>query len=119
MHNLFLTEKPVVVQELRESQELSFDRFLVAAASDSNVVGFECLGKFQAGKLTALIAVHNLLCPVFDDGILKRCDAKVGMHGVGEPPRQDPAAGPIHYGHQVASLHRQVDLKNENTNINL
>jgi hypothetical protein len=118
MHNLFLTEKPVVVQELRESQELSFDRFLVAAASDSNVVGFEFLGKFQ-DRSTALIAVHNLLCPVFDDGIMKRCDAKVGMHGVGEPPRQDSAAGPFHYGHQEASLHRQVDLKNENTNINL
>ena len=31
----------------------------LAVHADGDVVGFECLGKFQAGKLAASIAVHD------------------------------------------------------------
>jgi hypothetical protein len=72
-----------------------------AVHAESDVVGFECLGKFEAGKLASLIAVHDLWCPVFGEGLLKCCDAKVGMHGVGEPSGQDPADGPVHDCHKV------------------
>jgi len=81
-----------------------------AVHADRNAVGFECLGKFQAGKLTALVAVHNLGPSVFGNRLIERCDAKVCVHGVGEPPRQDPAAGPVHDCYQVQkpSFHGQV-----------
>ena len=51
----------------------------LAVHSDSDFRGFECLGKFQAGKLPGLIAVRNLWCPIFGDDLLERCDAKVGF----------------------------------------
>gem|GEM_PF-3896825 len=42
----------------------------------------------RAGELAALVGVHDLGRAIFGDSLFQSLNAEVGMHGVGQPPRQ-------------------------------
>lgn len=47
------------------------------------------------------VRVHDLGWAVFGDGLVQSLDTEVGVHRVAEPLAQHPAAGQVHYCHQI------------------
>lgn len=64
----------------------------------------------RAGELAALVRVEDLGPPMSHHGLLDRGAAEVDINRIRQPPRQHPAARPIHHGDEVeeAAAHRDV-----------
>ena len=54
----------------------------IAVHADLDLVGFQEIGEFQAGELTALIGIHNLWFSIFLNRLIDGLEAEIGMHGV-------------------------------------
>ena len=73
-------------------------------------VGLQQSSERDTGELAALIGVEDLRNAVAFQRLRQRRQAELGVHRVGQPPRQHPPAGPVHDRHQVQepALHRDV-----------
>lgn len=68
----------------------------LAIHADMHTGVLEWVGEGAAGKLAALVGVKYLRRPEAPQGLVQRFHAEVRGQGVGEPPRQFPAAVPVH-----------------------
>lgn len=57
---------------------------------------FQCLCPLKAGNLTPVIAVHDFGLAIFGNHLFLSFDPKIGFHAIGQAPRQNLAAVPIH-----------------------
>ena len=81
-----------------------------AIHADTDVVLLEFFGKGLAGELTTLIGIEDLRCSIAPNGLIYCLQTETGIHGVGESPREDFTAIPVHYSGQIdkSSGHRDV-----------
>ena len=101
-----IVKGPEVKVMVFESPPQPFDEDIILDASatvhaDSDVIGFEDLGKGLAGELGALVSFKDLWATVPFNGLLKSFDTEIRPHGVGKPPGQNLATMPVHDGYQA------------------
>ena len=58
-------------------------------------------GKREAGELAALVGIEDPRPAVALQGFSQGFDAEAGIQGVGQPPGEHSAGGPVHDGYQV------------------
>ena len=58
-------------------------------------------GELLAGELAALVGVEDLGTAMALQGLWKNIGAEAGIKGVGEPPGEHAAGGPVHHCHPV------------------
>ena len=82
----------------------------MAIHADLDATVFQELSTRTAGELAALIRVGDVRFAIPVDRLLDRFQAEVGGQGIRNPPRQDPATGPVHHGEPIheATFHRDV-----------
>ena len=93
----------------------SFDHHIVNRASlaihaDRNVLRLQRAGELMTRELGSLIRVEDFGFAKRRKRIVQSIHAKVDVHAVGQSPRKNIAAEPIHHGNQIqeAKLHRNV-----------
>ena len=72
-----------------------------AVHGDGDAGVLEHGGELQAGELAALVGVEDLGAAVAFQSLAEGLCAEAGIEGVGEPPGEHPAGGPVHDGYQV------------------
>lgn len=78
--------------------------------TDSDIIVQQLLREVHRRKLDALIIVKNSWFPE-PKCFLETFHAKRRIQRVAEPPRQDIAAKPIHYSHQITEPMCQLDIR--------
>ncbi len=73
----------------------------LAVHADGDAVSLQDAGEGLAGELAPLIRIEDLGRSVTGQCLLQRVDTEVRVQGIGDPPRQDTAAIPVHHDHQV------------------
>lgn len=71
---------------------------------------FESTGELNAGEPAALVAVEDLRSLVAGHCLAQGGDAEGGVHGIGQSPRQNVAARPVHNRHQIQKTAPQRDV---------
>ena len=66
-----------------------------AVHGDGNTGVFEGVGELEAGELAALVGVEDLRPAVALQGVCESLDAEPGIDGIGQPPGEYPACGPV------------------------
>ena len=70
----------------------------------------EAAGDLEAGELAALVGVEDLRPAGGVERLIQGLDAEPRIHGVRQPPGQDPAARPVHHRNQVKEAAPERDV---------
>ena len=82
----------------------------LAVHADLNAFFLEQAGKGVAGKLAALVGVHDVRFPMPVKRLFERIEAGVHLHGCGYPPGQHLASVPVDHGRQVGGGFGRLNL---------
>ena len=75
-----------------------------AIHGDGDAGVFEHSRELEAGELAALVGIEDLGPAVAVQGFSQGLDAGPGIQGIGQPPGEHTAGGPVHDGQQVQEV---------------